>query len=111
MELIGATKIPQQPKNHLQAVICDADLFHLSLPEYCRLQELLRYEWSEILDKQYEENDWHKLNMDFLINHHYFTAYGKNVLTPRKEVNIKLCKNHFNKNKKKKSVTKFIPKH
>ena len=31
---IGATIMPQQPTNLLEEIICDADLYHLSLDEY-----------------------------------------------------------------------------
>ena len=34
LSCIAATQLPQTPKNLLEQVICDADLFHLSLEEY-----------------------------------------------------------------------------
>ena len=50
MGCIAATKMPQKPEGVLQQIICDADLFHLSLPEYIYLQKLLLEEcqWDEM---------------------------------------------------------------
>lgn len=81
---IFATTMPQQPKNKLEMVMCDADLYHLSFPTYDHYQQLLREEWKTMLKKEYTDDEWQKLNDLFLHNHHYFTEYGKAVLEPKK---------------------------
>ena len=88
LDCIAATRMPQQPKNKMQEVICDADLYHLSLPEYPHLQHLLREEWSQVLNQKYTDAEWSILNLSFLNSHHYFTTYGKNVLGGRKALNL-----------------------
>lgn len=42
VKCILATKIPQDPKSHLERIICDADLFHLASKTYMLKNELLR---------------------------------------------------------------------
>lgn len=92
MDIIGATTMPQQPKNHLQEIICDADLYHLSIPTYCELQDLLRKEWRVLLGQEYKEEDWQILNIAFLLNHQYFTSYGRKMLSTKKDKNVAICK-------------------
>ncbi|MBC6995407.1 HD domain-containing protein [Neolewinella lacunae] len=82
---ILATTMPQRPESHLEEIICDADMYHLSLVTYEHAQELLREEWSRVLGKVSSDEDWERENQEFLHQHHYFTHYGQTVLQPRKE--------------------------
>jgi len=88
---IAATHLPQQPKNLLEEVICDADLYHLSLGEYCHIQFQLREEFKRVFKKEYRDVQWMKDNLEFLNNHQYFTDYGKTILAERKAQNKKKC--------------------
>ncbi|UOY05472.1 HD domain-containing protein [Muricauda sp. SCSIO 64092] len=81
---IGATKIPQSPKHILEQVVCDADLIHLSFESYPIYREMLRSEWEMELGLTYSDEEWIANNNKFLQDHSYFTAYGKNVLEPKK---------------------------
>jgi predicted metal-dependent HD superfamily phosphohydrolase len=75
-ELIMSTKVPQQPKSHLQEIICDADLDYLGRGDYneisCRLKKEL-FEYGCVST----EKDWLLLQINFLENHTYFTATSK----------------------------------
>ncbi len=88
LSCIGATRMPQRPIGLMEEIICDADLYHLSLQEYLHLQNLLRTEWNLVLNKKYSDKDWEKENLFFLKNHSYFTSYGQKVLQKRKEDQI-----------------------
>lgn len=85
---IRATKMPQEPKNKLEAVLCDADLYHLSQEYFDQISDLLRKEFSEIQEIEIPERQWYLQNIDFLQNHNYFTEYGKQELQPLKEKNL-----------------------
>lgn len=85
---IAATKMPQTPKGVLEQIMCDADLFHLSLPEYFYLQKLLLEEWRKVKGKESTYLEWIEENLDFLTNHTYFTTYGQIVLQKGKDWNI-----------------------
>ncbi len=70
--LIMATKVPQQPKNHLQQIICDADLDYLGRPDFYQTGNDLRLEliaYNLITDY----HDWEERQLDFLNKHQYFT--------------------------------------
>lgn len=85
---IAATEMPQNPTDDLHKIICDADMFHLSLPEYYYLQRLLLEEWRRVLKKGTTEEEWMDENLLFLREHRYFTQYGQEVLQREKEWNI-----------------------
>lgn len=89
---IEATRVPQQPQNSLQRIICDADLFHLSQPDYPIYADRLRREWAIYLQKQFTDREWYLDNIAFLEKHRYFTAYGQDVLEAGKQQNIRILK-------------------
>lgn len=89
---IGATTMPQKPIGILQEVICDADLYHLSLEEYCHLQFQLKEEINLVFNRTYEDQSWMDENLYFIQNHRYFTSYGREILEPRKQVNYMKCR-------------------
>jgi uncharacterized protein len=85
---ILATQVPQEPKNLLEEVLCDADLYHFSIAEYPQRAQLLRQEWEARLKKQYTDREWCQSNISLLTRHTYFTPYGKTVLQKNKLNNI-----------------------
>ena len=89
---IEATKMPQNPKNIVQEVLCDADLYHLSSGQYFEKAELLRTEFSAIEEDIITESEWLDMSTVFIDNHNYFTEYGKTNLTPKKTKNLKKIK-------------------
>ena len=89
---IRATQMPQNPKDKLGEIICDADLYHLSTDQYRVKGELLRKEMATLQGKEMTEGEWLELNVEFFKNHHYFTQYGQKVLEPRKQKNLKKIK-------------------
>ena len=70
--MIMATKIPQSPQNHLEEIICDADLFYLGTKDFYSIGGLL---YKELLahDIVQGEQGWNRLQVSFLENHTYFT--------------------------------------
>lgn len=89
---IEATKLPQNPKNLPQQVLCDADLYHLSSGHYFEKADLLRAEFSTIEKEDISESEWLDMSTVFIDNHQYFTDYGKLTLGPKKAKNLKKIK-------------------
>lgn len=85
--VIDATRMPQQPKNALDEIICDADLFHIGSDDFKEKTSLLRIEWEEFCNKSFNEIDWLKKNLEFLEGHKYFTDYAFNKLNKQKTQN------------------------
>jgi uncharacterized protein len=87
-DCIRATKMPQSPNSAIQSVMCDADMRHLSLPDYEEQSASLRQEWAVQLNKEFSEQDWHCQNLEFLTSHRYFTTPAKLFWEPQKDLNI-----------------------
>ncbi len=70
--IIMATKIPQDPKNHLEEVLADADLDYLGRDDFFTTGNKLFTEFivSGFLNT---EEEWNNLQVRFLESHHYFT--------------------------------------
>jgi len=95
---INATRFPQAPKNLLEEIICDADLFHLGTKDYDDKSDLLRVEWEKTGNKEYSQLDWIKINIDFLLSHKFYTKYAKKNLEENKtDMLVKLQKKYRKK--------------
>ncbi len=89
LDAIEATRIPQKPKDVIGQVLCDADLFHLSSSEFMTQSLLLKREREAHGIPRETEDEWKRETLQFANSHSYFTNFGKYVLTPKKEKNIK----------------------
>ena len=81
--MIAATKIPQRPKNILEKIVADADLFYMGTPNYKKFSEKL-YKELKHFDPSINDEKWLKIQVNFLSSHSYHTKYGKEVLEPVK---------------------------
>ena len=70
--MIMATKIPQSPKNHVEQIICDADLDYLGRDDYASNSDSLLKEIE--LVKKLKPKEWLQIQEKFLKAHVYFTA-------------------------------------
>ncbi|MFH6985678.1 Pycsar system effector family protein [Marinoscillum sp. 108] len=86
---IMATKMPQNPKNDLQAILCDADLAHLAEENYCDKADLLQEELRRLNGKNISDIDWYRSNQRFITEHEFFTGYAKEKFTARVKKNLK----------------------
>lgn len=87
---IDATKFPQRPKNIMEKVLCDADLYHFTKTAYPQYSKAIRKEFETFLGKFYSEKEWEKVNATLLMEHSYCTEYGKSVLSRFKSLNIEM---------------------
>jgi predicted metal-dependent HD superfamily phosphohydrolase len=87
IECIEATRMPQQPSGKLAEIMADADIFHISNESFFYRNSLLRREWEIVYDKYYSDYEWHTLNLQFLLDHQFFTAWGQQVLMEGQHIN------------------------
>lgn len=73
---IRATKVPQSPKDKLEKIICDADLFHVSTASFDLSSKLLRTEWELMDGKIMTDAEWYQCNSDFLKSHKFYTDFA-----------------------------------
>lgn len=87
-EIIKATAMPQSPKNKLEKIICDADLFHLGSEDFNKRSNLLRAEIDQLCGHQFTDIEWFEKNETFLSEHSYFTNYVFEKLNEQKSLNL-----------------------
>lgn len=73
--MIRATKTPQHPKNKLEEIICDADLDYLGRDDVYEIANTL-FEEVKIYARKMDDKAWDELQINFLNNHHYHTAFS-----------------------------------
>ncbi|MCB2221289.1 MAG: HD domain-containing protein [Bacteroidetes bacterium] len=100
-EIIMATKIPQDPRDEVAKVLCDADLKHLSEVNYYDFAEKIRQEQKSVENRKISKLDFDLLSEAFFKQHHYHTDYGKKVLSKGKEKNFEMIQHNITKRQKK----------
>ena len=108
--VIEATRIPQKPTNIMEEVICDADLYHLASDKYFEKSEQLKKEISRTKGMTLDDVEWFAMNVAFFEQHDYFTSYGKEVLQPKKALNLKKVKSRLKELKSDKKYVKALEK-
>ncbi|WP_454803297.1 YitT family protein [Mucilaginibacter phyllosphaerae] len=91
-ELIMATQLPQQPKNKLEEIICDADLDYLGRGDFAAIGDTLFTEMLA-LGTIHTIDEWDKTQISFLQSHHYFTAASLKNKAPKKAENLRDLQN------------------
>ncbi|MGV3763535.1 HD domain-containing protein, partial [Parapedobacter sp.] len=86
--LIMATEIPQEPSDHLEEIICDADLDYLGRDDFSARSQLLYNEMRNLGTIESHEA-YNELQRAFLENHRYFTATSNRLRSKKKEENYK----------------------
>lgn len=85
---ILATKVPRDPKNLLQEIICDADTYHLGTKDFKDNNKRAK---EELLARSGEDDPekFIKDTIEMMGKHQFYTSYAKELLNKRKAKNIK----------------------
>jgi adenylate cyclase len=86
-EIIMSTKLPPQPKNLLENIICDSDLDYLGRSDFIPVSNTL-YEELKAQNKIGALNDWNKLQVKFISGHQYFTKTARSLREVNKQIQI-----------------------
>ncbi len=81
--LVISTKMPQNPQNKLEMIMCDTDLSALGSVYFPHVSELLR------LELEADEKEWPVIQIEFLKNHKYYTEAARTFWEPQKQKNLK----------------------
>ena len=90
-DIIMATKLPPQPNNLLEKIICDADLDYLGRSDMIPVSNTLYKELKE-QNKIGSLNDWNKLQVKFISSHSYFTQTARSLREVNKQKQIERIK-------------------
>ncbi len=108
ISLINATRLPRNPKNLLEEIICDADLHHLGTNNFEKKTELLKNEIEALECCKIPETDWLQNNLKFLEQHKFYTDYVKQRFETQKNINYIKIKKKLKKVKKHLEEEKLI---
>lgn len=86
-EIIMATKLPPQPRNLLENIICDSDLDYLGRSDFIPVSNTL-YEELKAQNKMGSLNDWNKIQVKFISGHQYFTSTARSLREVNKQLQI-----------------------
>jgi class 3 adenylate cyclase len=85
--LIMSTKLPPQPSNLLEEIICDSDLDYLGRSDFIPVSNTL-FEELKAQNKMKELNEWNKLQVKFISGHQYFTNTARSLREVNKQLQI-----------------------
>ena len=86
--LILVTEAIAIPNNKLESIIRDSDLEYLGSNDFEKISEKLKDEWL-FCDVVTSEEEFYKLQLDFLINHQFHTEYMRKKGKKLKNKNIR----------------------
>jgi uncharacterized protein len=87
IKMIMSTCIPQTPGNKSEEIICDADLDYLGRDDFFFIAEKLKREM-EFTHKKTSEDEWNRIQKEFLEQHHYFTATSQKMRNNKKAAHL-----------------------
>jgi HD superfamily phosphodiesterase len=89
---IMATCLPQSPKNLLEQIVCDADLFHLGTDEFPEQNKKMRKEAEWRQNRKISKHEWRQGTIKLFESHHFQTDYGRTLLNGTKKENLQKLK-------------------
>jgi class 3 adenylate cyclase len=91
VELINVTRKDAHPRNHLEAILKDADLDYLGRSDFIPVSRSL-YEEFQTFNGKMTLPEWNKKQISFITNHKYYTNTAKNLRQVRKEQQLSALK-------------------
>lgn len=88
---IMATKMPRNPTNLLQEILCDADVYHLGTKDFKKANERVFEEYN-LREHQMSKQEFDTKALEVLKNIHFYTDYCKELLNEKKKENMKKLK-------------------
>ncbi len=86
--LINVTRKEAEPRNHLEAILKDADLDYLGRSDFLPVSNNLYNEFQQFNGKMSQE-DWNRKQINFIAGHKYYTKTAKNLRQVKKEKQLK----------------------
>ncbi len=105
---IQATQLSAAPRNLIEQILRDADMYHLGSDSYPDYLKALRHEWGVFLHQHYADAEWLRLNLEFLKKQVYFTPIAWLEYGLGREDNLRAIKKKMRKLQKQ-GETKPVP--
>jgi class 3 adenylate cyclase len=95
-DLIFATRMPPNPQNKLEEIMCDADLDYLGRADFVPVSNML---FKELVEHEAIENNierWNNMQVQFISGHQYFTQSAKLLRDVNKQKQLENIRNLAN---------------
>ncbi len=89
LDIIDATKMPVNPKNHLEKIICDANLSYFGRVDFAITTENL-FKEEKAHNKNKNRKAWYQQQIEFIKKHDYYTNTAKIIRDIKKDEQIKI---------------------
>ncbi|HSD63912.1 MAG TPA: HD domain-containing protein [Ignavibacteriaceae bacterium] len=86
--IILSTKIPRNPQNLIEEILCDADIAYIGSENLNDKIKQLRMEWEKTINKRYSDYDWLLENISFIEANPFYTDYAKNTFSDIRTNNL-----------------------
>ena len=96
-DLIMSTKLPPQPKNLLEEIMCDADLDYLGRTDFIPVSNTLYKELHEH-GKIGTLREWNEMQIKFIGQHSYFTKTARKLRNVNKQSQLDKLRDWLEKN-------------
>lgn len=90
-QCILATRMPRNPNNLLEEIICDADTYHFGTEDFLNTNKRFMEE-TKLNSVSFDKQLFDKQTINMLEDHKYYTAYCKNLLSEGRVNNIQFMK-------------------
>ena len=90
-QLILATRMPHEPQNRLEEILCDADLDYLGRDDYFTISNNVYQEFRHFGTVK-NATEWHDLQLRFLERHRYYTPSSIALREKKKQENLRRIK-------------------
>ncbi|MFC0264375.1 Pycsar system effector family protein [Fontibacter flavus] len=102
--LIMATKMPQNPSNLLQKLICDADLHHFANSDFLKSSLNLKKELESLGKFEGSTLQWLQDTLRMMKQHQYFSPAAQKAFGEGKNLNIKVLEENIQNREDKKII-------
>ena len=89
---IRATRMPQEPRSLLEAILCDADVIHVGREDFFMKSDLLRSEMEQRLGRIYTNDEWYRFNLDFVERHTFHTDFARKLYGEQRLRNLRILR-------------------
>ena len=93
--IIMCTRIPQAPRNHVEQIMCDADLDYLGRHDFFTISDSLKKEWLAYQIIATEE-EYNRKQINFFEQHKYFTKSAQAKRNLQKQLHLLKLKSSWN---------------
>ncbi|RYD82053.1 MAG: HD domain-containing protein [Sphingobacteriales bacterium] len=86
---IMVTKMPRNPENALQKIMCDADTYHLGTKDFKKYNKTIKKEFSCTAGETFSLKNFNEHTIGFFNEHVFYTDYCRQLLNEQKTTNMK----------------------